>query len=85
VSFEAWRAAHEVVLAVVDTGPGISSEFHERIFEQFFRIPGDHEGTGLGLPLARRLVELQGGRIWLESEVGSGSRFFFALPVADAG
>ena len=85
VSFEAWRAADEVVLAVQDTGPGIPREFHERIFEQFFRIPGDHEGTGLGLPLARRLVELQGGRIWLESEVGSGSRFFFALPVSEAG
>jgi signal transduction histidine kinase len=84
VSFEAWRAADEVVLAVGDTGPGIPREFHERIFEQFFRIPGDHEGTGLGLPLARRLVELQGGRIWLESEVGSGSRFFFAMPVAEA-
>jgi signal transduction histidine kinase len=84
VSFEAWRAADEIILAVQDTGPGIPPEFHERIFEQFFRIPGDHEGTGLGLPLARRLVELQGGRIWLESEVGSGSRFFFALPVAEA-
>jgi signal transduction histidine kinase len=72
----------EVLFSVEDDGPGIAPEFQERIFEQFFRTATDREGTGLGLPLARRLVELHGGRIWVETSPGRGSRFAFTLPRA---
>ena len=75
----------EVRVAVKDTGPGIASDDRERIFEEFqqARVGSDDrpEGTGLGLALSRRLVELHGGRIWVESEVGKGSTFVFTLPV----
>jgi len=84
VVFTAHQHGDEVIFAVEDTGPGIPDEFHERIFEEFFQTPGSREGTGLGLTLAKRLVELHGGRIWLESDTGQGSRFFFAIPVAHA-
>ena len=76
-----------VEIAVADTGPGIPPEEHERIFLEFqqvqtSRMAGKPEGTGLGLALAKRFVEMHGGKLWLESEVGKGSRFFFTLPVA---
>ena len=74
----------EIQLAVADTGPGIAPEDLDRIFEEFQQTDAgakQHEGTGLGLALSRRLVELHGGRIWVESEVGAGSRFVFTLPV----
>jgi signal transduction histidine kinase len=77
------RANGEVRISVADTGPGIAPEDHERIFEEFQQTEAGlehHEGTGLGLPLSKRLVELHGGRIWLESELGKGSTFVFTLP-----
>jgi len=71
--------------AVTDTGIGIRPEDRERIFQEFEQVEMSaerrFEGTGLGLTLARKLVELQGGRIWLESEVGKGSTFSFVLPL----
>jgi signal transduction histidine kinase len=82
VGFRASVGADEVVFVVEDQGPGVAPEHQQRIFDEFFRVQGDREGTGLGLPLAKRLVEAQGGRIWLESEPGSGCRFYFSLPVA---
>ena len=82
VVFNARRAGDEAVFVIDDEGPGVPPEFHARIFEQFFRIVDDRDGTGLGLPLAKRLVELHGGRIWLESQVGQGSRFCFTIPLA---
>jgi signal transduction histidine kinase len=71
---------------VGDTGPGIPPEDHERIFLEFQQakiegIPGKPEGTGLGLALAKKFVEMHGGKLWVESELGKGSRFFFTLPV----
>jgi signal transduction histidine kinase len=64
---------------------GIPPEEHESIFEKFHQvganIGGVREGTGLGLPITRRLVEEHGGRIWLESEPGRGSRFTFTVPL----
>ena len=83
VTFSAHREKHEVIFAVEDTGPGVAEELRERIFEEFFQIAGNQEGTGLGLALSKRLVELHGGRIWLESQVGCGSRFFFSIPIHD--
>jgi CheY-like chemotaxis protein/anti-sigma regulatory factor (Ser/Thr protein kinase) len=76
-----------VRVSVQDTGTGIAPEDQERIFESFQqggRVPSRHEGTGLGLTLSRRIVELLGGRLWLESEVGVGSTFSFTIPVDDA-
>lgn len=74
----------QVEVAVTDTGPGIAPEDRERIFETFQQtdIGAKHqEGTGLGLALSKHFVELHGGRIWVESELGSGSRFVFTLPI----
>jgi signal transduction histidine kinase len=74
-----------VEVAVADTGPGIDPEDLDRIFEEFEQgraAAGSRaEGTGLGLPLSRRFIELHGGRLWVESTVGSGSTFRFTLPV----
>jgi len=74
-----------VQIAVSDTGIGIAPEDQEAIFEEFRQVGGDYaqkrEGTGLGLTLARRFVELHGGKIWVESAVGKGSTFTFTLPV----
>jgi signal transduction histidine kinase len=82
------RVDGEVQVSVTDTGPGIAPEDHERIFEEFQQTDvgvEQREGTGLGLALSKRLVELHGGRIWVESEPGHGSRFVFALPIEENG
>jgi signal transduction histidine kinase len=73
----------EVEIAVADTGPGIPAEELEAIFEEFGQASDGKQadGTGLGLPLSRKLVELHGGRLWVESEVDRGSTFRFTLPV----
>lgn len=75
-----------VLIEVGDTGRGISPDHHELIFREFAQVDSSasraHHGTGLGLTIARRFVELHGGRIWVESELGCGSRFFFTLPIA---
>ena len=71
-------------IEVGDTGPGIAMEDQERIFLEFQQAGSDAgkpQGTGLGLALAKKFVEMHGGRIWLESEVGKGSRFFFTIPI----
>ena len=73
-----------VEISVSDTGIGIAAENQELIFEEFRQVGGDYahkrEGTGLGLALARRFVELHGGRIWVKSQLGHGSTFTFSLP-----
>jgi signal transduction histidine kinase len=84
IDVTAARVGTEVEVAVADTGPGIRPEDRGRIFEEFQQTDAgakQHEGTGLGLALSKRLVELHGGRIWVESELGAGSRFVFTLPV----
>ncbi|HEX9136161.1 MAG TPA: ATP-binding protein [Nitrospirota bacterium] len=74
-----------VEISVTDSGIGIAPEDQARIFEEFRQVGGDYahkkEGTGLGLTLAKKFVELHGGRIWVESEVGKGSTFIFTLPM----
>ncbi|HKV94431.1 MAG TPA: response regulator [Candidatus Angelobacter sp.] len=71
-----------ICVFVTDTGIGIRPEDQQVIFEEFRQVDGEgaHEGTGLGLAITKRLVEQQGGRIWVESEFGKGSRFSFTLP-----
>jgi PAS domain S-box-containing protein len=76
-----------VQVSVQDRGPGIAAENHEKIFQRFAQIPdktGYRGGSGLGLSIAREFITAQGGRLWVESELGSGSCFFFTLPVAEA-
>jgi signal transduction histidine kinase len=73
----------KVEIAVADTGPGIAAYDLETIFEKFEQTSEGKqvEGTGLGLPLSRKLVELHGGRRWAESTPGEGSTFRFTLPL----
>ncbi len=75
-----------VTISVVDTGIGIAADEHESVFDKFYQVgpttKGVREGTGLGLAITKRLVEQHGGKLWLESEPGKGSRFTFALPRA---
>jgi signal transduction histidine kinase len=71
--------------AVTDTGPGIPEDQRQRVFEEFQQVSGavakEKGGTGLGLAIAKRIVEMHGGRIWVESLLGKGSTFYFKLPV----
>jgi signal transduction histidine kinase len=73
-------------ISVCDTGAGVPREEHESVFDSFYQTrdaaKAGHEGTGLGLPITRGLIELHGGTIWVESEVGKGSRFTFTMPLA---
>jgi signal transduction histidine kinase len=87
VDVSAARVDGEVWVSVADTGPGLAVEDHERIFEEFQQTEAgveQREGTGLGLALSKRLVELHGGRIWVDSELGKGSTFVFTLPASSA-
>jgi signal transduction histidine kinase len=72
-----------IKVSVSDTGPGIPPEYHQEIFDDFFRMPGNEafEGMGLGLAIARRLVQGMGGKIWVESEPGAGCKFSFLVPL----
>jgi GAF domain-containing protein len=86
VDLTATAAEGMLTIAVTDTGVGIAPEDQAAIFEEFRQVGRDdarrQEGTGLGLTLAKKFVELHGGRIWVESQVGQGSTFSFTLPVS---
>ncbi|MBI3455815.1 MAG: GAF domain-containing protein [Candidatus Rokubacteria bacterium] len=85
IEVKATLANGVIEISVSDTGIGIAPEHQEAIFEEFRQVGGDagrkHEGTGLGLTLAKKFVELHGGRIWVTSAVGEGSTFTFTLPI----
>ncbi len=85
IRVEARRINDDVELTVVDTGPGIAPEDQPRLFREFTQLEASQQvsqsGTGLGLALVKRLVELHDGRVWVESEVGKGSRFILRLPI----
>jgi signal transduction histidine kinase len=76
---------HAMLIEVGDTGIGIAPEHHELVFREFAQVDASasrqHHGTGLGLAIARKFVELHDGRLWVESVLGAGSRFYFTLPV----
>jgi len=88
ISVQVRRGDSEVQVSVRDTGIGIASEDQAKVFDEFQQVgkasDRSREGTGLGLTLAKRFVELHGGRIWIESEVGKGTTFIFAIPVRSA-
>ena len=85
VTVSAQMSGHAVQVAVADTGVGIAPQDVSRVFDEFGQVDStlrrEHDGSGLGVPLSKRLVELHNGRMWLESEPGKGSTFFFTLPV----
>lgn len=72
-----------IIFAVKDNGPGIAKEYQIRLFERYFQVPGSKsKGTGLGLAISKDFIEAQGGKIWVESEIGYGANFCFELPVS---
>src|SRR5262249_9328586 len=85
IKVEASLGDSAVIISVTDTGIGIAPQDQEAIFEEFRQASGNYarkrEGTGLGLTLTRKFVELHGGKIWVESELGKGSIFTFTLPI----
>jgi signal transduction histidine kinase/CheY-like chemotaxis protein len=85
VSVDAKSSDDMAQISVEDTGIGIRKEEQEKVFEEFYQIDGSYarqyQGTGLGLALTKRLVELHGGKIWVESEVDKGSKFTFTIPL----
>jgi signal transduction histidine kinase len=84
VTLSVERQGHMACFGVLDTGPGIAAENLPRVFERFWREPSKKKGTGLGLFIAKGIVDAHGGRIWVESELGHGTRFLFTLPIVEA-
>ena len=75
----------DLVVEIKDTGPGISKDEQQKLFRPYYRVPADrrrYNGLGLGLFITKQLVELHGGRIWIDSEVEEGSTFIFSLPLS---
>jgi signal transduction histidine kinase len=83
---QALSLPNSVKVSVSDTGPGIPPEYHIEVFDDFFRLPQNNDdkqsdGMGLGLAIARRIVNAMGGKIWVESEPGAGCKFSFIVPL----
>jgi signal transduction histidine kinase len=77
------EAADYLTFFIRDNGIGIDPQYHERVFGLFNKLNPKSEGTGVGLALVKRIIEVHGGKIWVESEAGKGSAFFFTLTRAD--
>jgi PAS domain S-box-containing protein len=84
IEISANRNKDKVEFLVTDHGRGIEEKYLPRIFERYFKVPGSHDrnGTGLGLSISKEFIEAQGGRIWVSSQLGAGSRFGFTLTAA---
>lgn len=85
ITLKVFRKDNEIVVSVMDTGRGIAREDIPRIFERFYKVDKARtgEGSGLGLSISKHIVEVHKGKIWVESEVGRGSTFYFMLPLTD--
>lgn len=85
VACEVKKDNDEVIFSIIDTGVGIEEKYYQKVFEKFKQVgntlTNKPKGTGLGLPICKQIVESHGGRIWVESEKGKGSKFSFALPI----
>jgi signal transduction histidine kinase/CheY-like chemotaxis protein len=88
VCIRAWQEQESITLSVSDTGPGIAAEDQKRLFEPFQQLDSSirrrHGGSGLGLSISRRFVEMHGGKMWLESQVDVGTTIYFSLPLEAA-
>jgi len=87
IKINAVRKNGDLLVSVEDTGIGIAKEDHNTIFEAFRQVDGSSHrkfgGSGLGLSIARKLIELHNGKLWLESEEGAGTTFSFTLPTRE--
>jgi light-regulated signal transduction histidine kinase (bacteriophytochrome) len=85
IHIAAEKKASEWVFSVQDNGIGIDPQYSERIFEIFKRVNGRerYPGTGIGLSICKKIIEGYGGRIWVKSELGKGSTFYFTLPIKE--
>jgi signal transduction histidine kinase len=84
IDVKVWKAEKECVFSIRDSGIGIPQDKREKVFAMFEQVDVKHKGTGLGMSITKQLVELHGGRIWFESEVGKGSTFYFTLPCKES-
>ena len=80
IEINAEEKGSEFVFFVRDNGMGIDPKYHEQIFGLFNKLNADTEGLGIGLGIVKRIIEVHGGRIWVESELGKGASFYFTLP-----
>ena len=85
IYISAQKFNNEYIFIISDNGIGIELEYKEHIFEVFKRLHpiGEYEGTGIGLSVVKRIIESHGGRIWVESEFGKGSTFYFTIPIRE--
>ncbi len=81
VHVHVWQEKDDVAVSVADTGPGIAAEDLNKLFEPFQQLGRRHGGSGLGLSISKKFIELHGGKLWLESTMGVGTTFFFRLPI----
>jgi two-component system sensor histidine kinase KdpD len=84
ISIGAEQASDEIIVSVTDEGEGVPPELQDKLFDRFYQtesiVTGRKKGTGLGLSICKGIVEIHGGRIWVESKLGEGAKFSFSLP-----